>query len=362
MGYKIPEIMVNGKAYAVEEILKGKNDVSDIFTNEIFDFFRKWHSQKSTFTLYTSGSTGDPRPIRITKKQMMYSAQQTIGFFNLQENDILLLCLSPGFIGGKMMLVRAFVNNMKIVAVEPSSNPFKGISISHHFDFMAVSPHQLYTVLTEEKEKIELLNQMKAVIVGGAPVDTYLIELTRKLQVPVYSTYGMTETVSHVALRRINGPESVDVFDAIGDVVFGLDHRGCLTVNGTVTNGHLLATNDLVELLGPTKFRWIGRFDNVINSGGIKIMIEELENKIEKILSSHGLHFRYFIFSQPDPALGHKVSMAIETHHCDSNKINNILDHALGKYERPKAIFLLDKFPETPSGKVDRRRCIESFG
>jgi o-succinylbenzoate---CoA ligase len=362
MGYKIPEIIVNGKAYAVEEILKEDNIISDAFTKEIFEFFREWHSQKDMFTLYTSGSTGEPRPIRITRAQMVYSAHQTIGFFNLKENDILLLCLSPGFIGGKMMLVRAFVNNMKIMAVEPSSNPLKAISLSQHIDFMAVSPHQLYSMLTEEREKIKLLNQMKAVIVGGAPMDPRLVESVRKLQVPVYSTYGMTETVSHVALQRINGPASVGFFEAIGDVTFGLDERGCLTVIGTVTNGQLWVTNDLVELLGPKRFRWIGRFDNVINSGGIKIMIEELESKIGKILSAHGMYSRFFIFPQPDPAFGQKVCMAIESIDCDTKNICEILGHALGKYEKPKEIFLLDKFPETPSGKIDRRRCIESVG
>jgi o-succinylbenzoate---CoA ligase len=275
-----------------------------------------------------------------------------------KKNDRLLLCLNPQFIGGKMMLVRAFVNNMNIFAVSPSSNPFQRLEKSDRFDFTALSPHQLYTMMIKAPDKTEVLEHMKAVIVGGAPIDPPLKEMIQHLKVPIYSTYGMTETVSHVALQRMNGPDHVDFFEGIGDTEFGADKRGCLTIIGTVTNRELLLTNDLVELLSPKAFKWIGRIDNVINSGGLKIQVEEVERKITKLLSENNLYNRFFIFPKSDEALGQKVCMAVESPGQSAHKLKEMLASALNSYETPKEIFFIEKFAETPTGKIDRKKSI----
>jgi o-succinylbenzoate---CoA ligase len=362
MEYKIPEIVVNGQSYLVEEILQGFYDTGNVdpFTHEILDYCREWYSHKDSFSISTSGSTGDPRPIEISRQQMMASAEQTNNYFNLKQGDRLLLCLNPKFIGGKMMLVRAFVGNMKIIAVEPVSNPLESVKKSDRFEFMAISPHQLYNMLSHSEDKLEVLQQMKAVIAGGAPVDPSLKEMAQKLSVPVYSTYGMTETVSHVALQKINGKDAVDYFEGIGDVEFGADERGCLTVIGRVTDNQLVITNDLVELLSSKRFRWRGRVDNVINSGGIKTRTEELERKITQTMAENNLYCRFFVFPLPDRVLGQKICMAIDKS-CgvDKEKLMDILNPSLDKFEKPKEIYCLDRFIETPSGKIDRKKSIE---
>lgn len=354
-------IVVNGREYTEKDIMQSKShrNVADPLAKEIFRFYVDWHGKAESFAIQTSGSTGKPKTIRLTRNQMEYSARQTIRFFNLNRNDRLLLCLNPKFIGGRMILTRAIVGHMNVTAIDPSSNPFVKLEKTEIFDFAAFSPHQLFCILTQSSEKLEILEGMKGIIIGGAPVGPSLKKMAAQLQVPVYSTYGMTETASHVALQCINGLNPSLTFKGIGDVEFGSDKRGCLTVKGTVTDHKLLITNDLAELVSNREFMWIGRIDHVINSGGIKIRIEELEEKIGSILTEQGIICRFFVFPLPDDMLGQKTCMAFESAEPIEDKIMNALAVSLNKYEKPKMIFRVEKFAETASGKIDRKTSLQ---
>lgn len=357
------EVFINGIAFPFDHIIGEKKSgfENDAFTAAICSFIRDWQSGKENFTLATSGSTGEPSLITVSRSQMVASARNTIGFFNLLPGDRILMCMNPSFIAGKMMIVRAMVGDLSLYAVTPTSNPLAGLEQDSRFAFIAVTPHQLHESLVRSPEKTAILNNMKAIIVGGGPVSAALKSLAEALEVPVYSTYGMTETVSHVALQRINGRGQQDYFEAIGDARFETDDSGRLIITASVTDGKALITNDRVQLLSETRFIWLGRVDHVVNSGGIKISVEEVEKKIERAIWEKGLHFRFFIFGVPDPALGEKVCLAVEHAPIDEEKIASLIQQVLAKYERPKKIFNLPQFIETPTGKIDRKKTIAIF-
>lgn len=355
------KIYINGKAFSIDKIVRREipaND-QDAFTAGICEFVSDWLNGEDTFSLTTSGSTGEPAVIKIGRAQMTASARNTLSFFNLQPGDRALLCLNPAFIAGKMMIIRAFVGNLVLHAITPSTNPLNMLDEHAGFEFAAFTPHQLYESLLRSPQKTGILNRMKAIIVGGGPVGSSLWDLVEQLSAPVYSTYGMTETVSHVALQRINGRDRRDYYEAVGDARFDVDERDCLTVSGWVTNGKTLITNDIVELISETKFKWLGRADNALNSGGIKIAVEQLEQKIEAILVEKGIRSRFFIFGMPDPALGQKVCLAIEGNAPDQ-LISGIIETVVNKYERPRQVFRFDRFAETATGKIDRRKTIST--
>ncbi len=353
----MPEIIINNQVYEVEGILNDRNSSDDPLFLEINQFCKWWYSDETHMKIHTSGSTGSPKLIRISRSQMTLSAKQTIGFFNLQPGDSLLLCLNPRYIGGKMMLVRAFSHQMKLIAVTPSVNPFASLKMNIGLDFMACTPQQLSTILLDENN-ISCLNQMKGIIVGGAPVSQILKKELQNIETPVYATYGMTETVSHVALQRLNGNQPSDCYTGLGDVVFDQDERGCLTIIAGVTNRHRIVTNDRVDLLSPTQFRWLGREDNVINSGGIKLQVEQLEDKMSDIFIENNFHNRFFLFPLPDEILGQKLCLAIESERLNKGIVFNFLEKGLQKYEKPKSVYAIYKFYETGSGKIDRNSMI----
>ena len=216
-------------------------------------------------------------------------------------------------------------------------------------DFVAVVPLQLQTILDTQRD--ERLNSLKAILVGGAPVGDTLGDAIQRLNVPVFSTYGMTETVSHVALRRLNGEEATDSYGLLEGVEAATDERGCLRLRGAVTNHQWIQTNDVVEFLGPRKFIIVGRADNIINSGGVKIQLEKVERAIEKtgLIAS-----RFFAWSEPDERLGQKLILVVESEKkLDTELLQTRLLPELLTYELPKKVYFVKKFVETPTGKVD---------
>ncbi|RLD19195.1 MAG: acyl-CoA synthetase, partial [Bacteroidetes bacterium] len=280
--------------------------------------------------------------------------QQTIDFFNLQPEDTVLVCLNTAYIAGIMMLVRALICKAKIIAVEPTGNPL--LNTNQQIDFLAVVPLQLQQILDvpETKSKLE---SCRAAIVGGAPVSVKLQAKLQDSNATVYATFGMTETLTHFALKRLN-PNKEDHFTSLEGVIIGKDSRGCLTVASAVTEEQELATNDLVEILSPSTFKWLGRVDNVINSGGIKLQVEDLERKIEHAFNDLSLTNRFFISSMPDEILGEKVILVIES----GNEIAGLNSLDWTKYfepfEKPKEVMFSKHFKETPTGKVNRQETI----
>ena len=259
----------------------------------------EWLSGSTEFIVRTSGSTGDPKPITLRREQMVASAQATGAALDLGPGCRALVCLPTGYIAGRMMLVRGLVLDFNMTVVEPASDPFASLLSDAGFDFMAVVPLQLQTLLDGPSGYLDRLNAMQAILVGGGPVSTALEARVQTLAAPVYHTYGMTETVTHIALRRLNGAEASSAFRPLPGVEVGLDDRGCLRIKGPMTLDQWVQTNDLVELQPDGSFQWLGRWDTIINTGGVKVQVEQVESALAEELHALGLGERRFVVGPP---------------------------------------------------------------
>jgi O-succinylbenzoic acid--CoA ligase len=284
---------------------------------------------------------------------MIASAKATLEKLDLLPGNTALLCLPTRYIAGKMMIVRCLVGNLKLIAREPRGNPIK--DLRRHIDFSALVPFQLHNILNSTEE-LTRLNQFKAILIGGGPLSGLIENRCLNLKPAIYHTYGMTETSTHIALRRINGPNRSVLFETLPGIYITTDSRNCLVIQGDVTGGDKLVTNDVVELYSEKQFRWLGRFDHIINSGGIKIIPEELENKISELFRGSEFEYNYFISGVDDQKLGQKVILVIESkaHQVNLDKIKSILKDRLSKHELPKEIYAIHPFIFTESGKIDR--------
>ncbi|PKR80940.1 AMP-dependent synthetase [Brumimicrobium salinarum] len=316
-------------------------DASKETLEPVFSFIDLWNSDNEVISQLTSGSTGNPKEIKIEKWKMEVSAKMTGKFLNLNNCKSALLCMSTQYIGGKMMVVRALQFNLQLYVTNVTRNPLE--KITKPIDFAAMVPLQVEHILRENPEK---LNLIKYLIIGGAPVSNQLIEQLKQFNCNAYSTFGMTETVSHIALKELKHTSAP--FRAIG-------HTKLTTKEGrlVITNDELglnnLETNDIVELINETSFHWLGRSDFVINSGGVKIHPEKIEEKIAETICSSN----FIISSIPDDKLGNKVVFigGDELKSADlKEKINNLIT----PYARPKEYFFLSSLHKTPSGKIDR--------
>jgi len=322
---------------------------------KVLDFIRQWLNGTQEFTLTTSGSTGTPQPLVLRRRQLEASARRTGDFFDLGPGDRALVCLNCEYIGGMMMLVRGLERHLHLTVVEPQGNPLDLVPADAAFDFAAFVPLQLRPLL--DAGQAPRLNQMKAVLVGGATVDDRLATAIATLRAPVYHTYGMTETCSHVALRRLNGPEAAPSYRVLTGIAAGQDERGCLTLRGDVTDDQLVVTNDQVNLLGAHTFEWLGRADFVINSGGVKVPAEKVELVLDVALAEIGESRRCFVAGQPDERLGQAVTAFIEGAALSAEveqRLQGLLAARLGRYEQPRQLRYVPEFQTTATGKLDR--------
>lgn len=365
----------NGFQCSFEEIIapsqKTKSAMVTDYIAQTVQFCQEWLHGKANFTIHTSGSTGAPKPIQISRQQMEASAKATAQALDLQKGHTALVCINTNYIGGKMMLVRGLQIGMDMVIVEPSAYPLANFIKfpTRNIDFCAFVPLQLLAILKSEEreENQQQLNEMRAIIVGGAPVSAELEYLLQSVQTPVYNTYGMTETVSHIALKRLNGKEKSPYYQVLPQTEIGTDARNCLTITAPVTNFETIITNDKVRLIDDKHFEWLGRVDNVINSGGIKIQIEKVENEIDKILTEHHLFCRFVIIGLSDAKLGEMLVLVLEDigkktkdiDNAEQDRILKLLKQKLNKYEVPRKIISLPQFPQTVSGKIDRLKIKE---
>lgn len=326
--------------------------------NAALDFCKAWLSGQKNFVQQTSGSTGIPKKIELTREQMQASAAATGAFFQTHTEKQLLCCLSPEYIAGKMMLVRAMVWGCPIWLVEPSGNPLEGLDFIP--DFVAMVPMQVEKASTNPKSLV-ILKKVENLIIGGAPISETLKKQLLKNQISAWQTYGMTETVSHVALAKITD-ESL-VYQTLPGVEIGQDEREALWVKSPMSGAHPIQTNDLVELISRTSFRWLGRADFVVNSGGIKLHPELLEGKAEAAVQALFPGSRFFFIGEKDEKLGERLVLVLES---PENKEKSAallkqLEAVLGKYEVPKKILFRSAFVETSSGKVNRRLSFEGL-
>jgi O-succinylbenzoic acid--CoA ligase len=304
------------------------------------DFLLDWFDAKSFLELNTSGTTGTPKTIKIEKEAMIRSALASGDFFDLKPGDKALHCLPTDFIAGKMMLVRAFILGLDIDFVAPSSRPL--LHKDRTYDFVAMVPLQAQNSISE-------LFKVKKMIVGGAKMNHELESQLAHLKTEVYETYGMTETITHIAAKRV-GEEA---FSLLPNIKISTDDRNCLVINAPNISNELIVTNDLVSLVDEDHFIYIGRIDNLINSGGIKLVPEKIEDKLSKKIRS-----RFFVAGIQDDDLGEKLVLIIEGEQQD---LENSIFEKLDKYERPREIFYIQKFAETENGKIKRREILESL-
>jgi O-succinylbenzoic acid--CoA ligase len=260
-----------------------------------------------------------------------------------------------------MMLVRGLERAMHLTVVEPHADPFTEVSADAEFDFAAFVPLQLSAMLAAGRAP--RLNKMRAILVGGAGVAPSLLRQIEQLTVPVYLTYGMTETASHMALRRLNGPEASPHYRVLPGLHLGQDERGCLTVRGNVTNDELIVTNDRIEVLDKHTFDWLGRVDFVINSGGVKVQAEKVEQVLDVALAEVGAPRRAFVAGRPDERLGQAVTAYVEGDSLSATaeeQVLGLLRARLGQYEAPRAIRYVPAFATTASGKLDRAATLRA--
>lgn len=349
-------LLLNGKEFSYDEIKKGAYKTSSPFEDRTLKFCEEWFNGKEEFEQKTSGSTGAPKTIKIHRDHMIISARQTVKAVKLKANDVALVCVDPAYIAGKMMLVRSFEHNLKVIIVEPSSNPVE--QVDQPFHFVAMVPLQIQNALNSTTGA-DKLSHCKAILVGGAPVSAHLASTLSLLEIPVYGTYGMTETVSHIALKRLSRPTE-KFYTVIGDTKLKVNENEELIINGSLTGNKELITNDRIKLLSPTTFIWLGRTDNVINSGGVKIQIEQVEASISLLFERLDFKNRFFLDAIKDDILGQKLILFVEGNENETpGNLMEKLKMQLEKYECPREIVYVPEFGETSTGKIDRRASVE---
>jgi O-succinylbenzoic acid--CoA ligase len=346
---------LNGNRFATSnEIIDFSNEIS----SEVSLFLKDWFSEKLSIEVNTSGSTGAPKIIAVKKEFFINSALSTGSFLDLKEDTTALMCLPSNYIAGKMMLVRALVLGWHLDVVSPKSNPLENSDKT--YDFSAMVPLQLEHSLLK-------IDQIKKVIVGGGVVSPQLQEKLQGIQSVVFATYGMTETVTHIALKKLNhfsasagAINMASFYQLLPNVKMYKDTRNCLVIDAPKVSQEIIFTNDVVDLVSDRHFEWLGRFDNVINSGGIKLYPEKIEEKLSKIISQ-----RFFVAGIPDERLGQKLLLIVELETTNisnfeqlfSDKIQNL--DALSKYEKPKEIRFVNAFVETDTKKIQRNKTLD---
>ena len=350
------------------------------------EFLSEWHNDSPTLTVHTSGSTGTPKPMQVEKRRMEASARITCSFLGLKKGDTALLCLPLDYIAGKMMVVRALTCGLRLISVEPSGHPLKapptapeGASIvSVHekgvtspplggagrgaFSFAAMVPLQVWNSLQVPEER-ERLMQIRHLIIGGGAIDEALEHQLMDFPNAVWSTYGMTETLSHIALRRLNGPEASEWYTPFEGVNVSLNEDHCLVIDAPAVHDGPLVTNDIAELLpshlsplpSHLSFRILGRKDNVICSGGIKIQAEE----VERLLRPH-LKAPFCITRKKDPRLGEAVVLLTEAP--DAESLRPLCEQMLPRLWKPRHYISVDHIPLTPTGKIARKAAADMAG
>ncbi|WP_343053509.1 AMP-binding protein [Microbacter margulisiae] len=318
-----------------------------------FSFIQIWWNDSPTLTVQTSGSTGTPKLIIVEKGRMMQSAMLTCKYLQLQQGDKALLCLPTEYIAGKMMVVRALVAGLDLYRVVPSGHPLQHVP-DMEFAFAAMIPMQVLHSLHEAVGKIRL-QHINHCIVGGASVDATLEEELLAMPNSFYVTYGMTETLSHIAMRKLNGKDASPYYHVFPQVHLSLSDEDTLIINAPLVAEEVIETNDIAHILPDGSFEILGRKDNVINSGGLKFHPELLEKKLHAVLPD-----AFVVTSVPDVVLGQKLVLLLQRNsttekgQLDLEAMNYKMRSVLSVYEMPKAVYVCEKLPFTPNGKIDR--------
>lgn len=341
------------RAYAQQQLQEGYG-IGDL--EEILEFVVDWSNTKEWIPARTSGSTGRPKNIKIQKEQILASAERTLQTLELKEGDSALLCLPNRFIGGKMMIARSIIGGLDLHITENTSKPQLPESVD--ISFAAVVPYQMSTI-SKDAEATKRWQNVQKIIIGGGHVDNALEAKLKNWPNVIYESFGMTETISHVALRRITGQKERQPFRVLDDITIEQDERGCLIIHSEALPTNPTVTNDIVQMVDENSFHWLGRADNMINSGGVKIIPEVLEKIIKPLFNT-----RYFIAGLKDEDLGERVVLVLESQpfsEADEEELLKDMRAELSKYEAPKEICYVDEFVETENGKIHRKKTIKAI-
>lgn len=351
------DFQLNGISFSsVSELQRHAKSISET----THQFLKEWFSKDDFIIVKTSGSTGVPKPIELKKSFIINSARATGKYFRLPQKTTALSCLPIAYIAGKMMLVRAIILGWHLDIILPDSDPLKGIEKT--YDFAAMVPLQV-------ENSIDKIAKIKKLIVGGGVVSTKLQENLQQLSTAVFATYGMTETITHIAVKKLNNLQEVvssisssqnkasvqkSFYKTLPDVTIYKDVRNCLVIEAPKVSDEIIYTNDVVQLVSDTQFIWLGRFDNVINSGGIKLHPEKIEEKLSKIIKN-----RFFVAGIPDEKLGERLVLCIEGD-AQKNMFNRLKNFKLlSNFELPKEVYFVDEFLETATKKIQRKKTLD---
>ena len=347
-------IYINDESYPIEFAKEAKlcpyiaiKYGKDSFIYKTAQFIEEFYNNKSYVEVLTSGSTGKPKSIRAEKQRMLASASMTVSFLRLKEKNTALLCMPLEHIAGKMVIVRALYQNLKIIAQKPSANPFA--TAPQNLDFAAITPMQAYCALEDEHSR-KIMASCRKIIIGGGFIDKNLYEKLITLPCEIYHSYGMTETLSHIALKRISKEKCE--FKPLPGVTVNLSARGTLVIDAPKICSQLLETNDIAEITD-NGFIIKGRIDNVINSGGIKLIPEEIEEKLSLVIKTP-----FAVTARKSSKFGEEAIL-ISEQELNETLLNKAYQN-LNKYEKPKAV-IINKIPLTATNKINRAQLKALF-
>ncbi len=348
----LKNILRHDPGSAAKDFLK---EATTEWEKSLWTFMADWFNPKvKAISVKTSGSTGKPKTILHKKELMRNSALLTFEALGISKAQSALLCLPASKISGMMMLVRAFEKGMILECVEPNANPLLRLDARMKIDFAAFTPMQFSKTISSKKA-YDKAEKIKTVILGGEGISDELLTTIKRMKNNVYATFGMTETISHIALKKLNGKNADKYFSVLPSVRISVNKENRLVVNAPKLGVKNLVTNDMVKIISPTQFEWLGRIDNVINSGGLKIHPEE----IEKILQSK-IDVPFFVAGIKDAITGEKPCLVLEKKTLSKNKIEELKTalSVLEKKSRPKEIWLVFEFVKTKNGKLNRKETV----
>jgi O-succinylbenzoic acid--CoA ligase len=332
----------------LKSLISGKisQNIHSIDELYVLRLIQDWISDKDSFDFHTSGSTGTRKTIALSRAQLLYSAKTTLSFLDPEHKfSSSLLCINPRYIGGTMVVIRALIGNMKLHIAPTTSAP----RINEEIDLVSMVPLQVKSLIKDDQKGLQNINTL---VIGGAAISEKELSILKEIEnLRAYTSYGMTETSSHIALRNI---KENNAFLLLGDIHAEIvENKLCL--KGTVTNHKTVQTNDVIEFVEPRAFLFKGRLDNVINSGGYKVFPEELESILSKFIN-----IPFFISGVTDDRLGEKVVLFAETN--NDFKIEPHYEKLLHPYQRPKNVYLTGQFEYTETGKINRTKTLKKLG
>ncbi len=344
-------IRLNGQSRRVNDFIKKNHSWG--CEKELAGFLKEWYAAGNEIEAGTSGSTGSPKTIRLKKEFVIQSALRTIQFFGLKAGNRILHCLPVKFIAGKLMVVRALAGNLDLYLTDPGTD-FAFLQ-NERFSFAAMVPHQVTKILESLPARKFGLNNPEKLLIGGSAVPYSLEKQLQDVSTACYSSYGMTETSTHIALRKINGNGADEYYHCLDEITVQSSDEGCLQIFMPGLPQKPLQTTDLAEVKDEKSFRILGRADSIIISGGIKYSPEVLEKKLEPFID-----IPFLISSRPHESLGQQLVLVAKGKESQKSitRMQDICKKHLGKYERPRQIIFIPEIPKTGNGKPDRKITI----